>query len=278
MANQYYYLIAGLPDIALDNAKQQLSPLQLREELYANISDKNLELIKIHYFKYDNQNVLNLLEKKEKPFNNLGIFPQGQVEEEIGRVKDEGVKSDHNFPVYLQEFIYEYLNEILDSSSLSAENVLAEKYFSYAMQSSNQFICEYYKFEMHMLNLLTAFFSRKHKVEYENEILGDDEISNLIRKSNARDFNVSGEFEFAPALLQIAETSDIIEREKKMDALRWNYLDDCTFFNYFTIERVFAYIAKLEILDRWLSISPEKGKNDFENILSELQSGYEFPE
>ena len=32
------------------------------------------------------------------------------------------------------------------------------------------------------------------------------------------------------------ETEELVEREKKIDLLRWNWMEEATFFNYFTAE------------------------------------------
>ena len=55
-------------------------------------------------------------------------------------------------------------------------------------------------------------------------------------------------------------------------------MDDNTFFNYFTIEKIFINLVKLEILERWLSFDKDTGADQFNNILKKLESSYEFPE
>jgi hypothetical protein len=50
-------------------------------------------------------------------------------------------------------------------------------------------------------------------LSYEHEILGNDEISIQIRNSNAKDFNLSGEFEPTSLLMQILEIDDVLEEK-----------------------------------------------------------------
>jgi hypothetical protein len=63
-------------------------------------------------------------------------------------------------------------------------------------------------------------------------------------------------------LLNIAKNDDIQEREKAIDQMKWNYLDDVTFFEYFTIDRILAFMIKLGMVERWLAIDREHGMQD----------------
>lgn len=278
MVNQYYYLISGLPDITLDDQKKQIEPYDFKQGIFGDIPSPDKELLQIFYYKFDNANVLNLLQKKEAQWNRLGIFSQEEVNEEISRIKDEGTSIKSTFPFYLQQFIFLFINDQLENGTVSSENQLALAYFEFAIDSGNSFVSAYYQFEKILLNFLTAFNARKYKMAYQNEILGHDEISEQIRKSSAKDFNISGEFEWTNMLLQVSEMDNVVEKEMRVDAIRWAYIEEAVFFNYFSIERIFAYILKLNMVDRWLSISNEAGQASFQKILRDLQSGYQLPQ
>ena len=275
MASNYYYFISGLPDISFSDTKKKLDLYLIKESLKQNIDPEDYYLIDLFYYKFDNQNIINILLNKDFAFNPIGNFNQLEIEEELKRIKDEGKKSNGLFPEYLQDFIHQYY--INQENKVTLENDLSLAYFNYALSLDNIFIKNIFRFEMILRNFLAATLSRKYNLEYENEILGNDEISLMIKRSNAKDYNISGEFEYTSQLLQIADIEDIIEREKKTDQLRWNKIDDAIFFHYFTIERIYAYMLKLEIINRWLDLEKEKGKHKFNEVLNKLQSSYEFP-
>ncbi len=79
-----------------------------------------------------------------------------------------------------------------------------------------------------------------------------------LRTSSARDFGLSGEVDVFESLVKISEITELVEREKKLDALRWNWMEDAIFFDYFTIERIFAFLLKLEMIERWISLDKER--------------------
>ena len=68
-----------------------------------------------------------------------------------------------------------------------------------------------------------------------------------------------------------------MEREKKLDALRWNWIEDATFFDYFTIERIFAFLLKLEMIERLISLDKERGNQLFRSIIESLKNEVQIP-
>ena len=49
--------------------------------------------------------------------------------------------------------------------------------------------------------------------------------------------------------------------------LKWNWMEDAVFFNYFTVERIFVFLLKLEMIGRWISMDKEKGSELFRQII-----------
>ncbi len=63
---------------------------------------------------------------------------------------------------------------------------------------------------------------------------------------------VRSEVDILSQVTRISEIAELVEREKKMDLLRWNWMEDAIFFNYFTVKRIFAFLLKLEMIGRWI--------------------------
>ena len=68
---------------------------------------------------------------------------------------------------------------------------------------------------------------------------------------------------------------DLVAREKKIDLLKWQWLDDNTFFKTFDIESVFAYLLKLEMIERWVVLDKARGEKTFREIVSVMKKGGE---
>jgi hypothetical protein len=104
------------------------------------------------------------------------------------------------------------------------------------------------------------------------EVLGNNAVSIFIKTSKQRDFGLSAIIEDMDIFQRIADESDLFEREKKIDSLKWKWLEDKTFFKYFSIEILFSYLAKLEIIERWISLDPIEGEKVFRTLINDLKS------
>ena len=76
---------------------------------------------------------------------------------------------------------------------------------------------------------------------------------------------------------KISEITELVEREKKLDSLRWNWMEEATFFDYFTVERIFAFLLQLEMIERWIALDKEKGNQLFRSIIDALKDEVQIP-
>jgi hypothetical protein len=129
-----------------------------------------------------------------------------------------------------------------------------------------------------MANIMLALNGRKHDIPFEEAIIGDDEVTHALKRSRARDFGLANEINDMETIVQIFEIENILDRELKLDNHTWQFIDEITFFNYFSIEKVLGLVQKLFIVERWFELDKEKGQQIFNQLLEEIQSNFEFPE
>lgn len=274
--NKYYYLVAGLPELTLEDSKLSYTVADFKTEIYPSLSSSDQKLIDLFYLKFDNANVLKLLEDKEAGIDKRGNFSQDELNEYIAVIKEGGTVNSKEFPDYLSAFITDYFTVPTENQGLM-EDHLAALYYDYAMKSENKFISSWFEFNLTINNILLAFTARKYKWDVAQNIVGNTEVCEALRTSGARDFGLSGEVDFFDQLVKINETAELIEREKKLDSLRWNWMEEATFFDYFTIERLFVFLLQLEMIERWISLDKEKGNQLFRSIIDSLKNEVQFP-
>ena len=255
MSSKYYYLVAGLPELSLEDSKLSYTVADFKTEIYNGLSASDRRLIDLFYLKFDNANVLKLL---------------------ISILREGGEISPKDFPAYLSTFIVDYLNTPAESTVLQ-EDYLAALYYEYAMRCGNKFVSAWFEFNLNINNILVAFTCRKFKWDIASNIVGNTEVCEALRTSSARDFGLSGEVDVFESLVKISEITELVEREKKLDTLRWNWMEDATFFDYFTIERIFAFLLKLEMIERWISLDKERGNQLFRSIIESLKNEVQIP-
>lgn len=227
------------------------------------------------YLKFDNANLLKLLKDKEATTDFEGNYSQNELLALISSVR-EGDAPDKRYPSYLYEFITAYL--ALSAEELyRAEDMLSACYYAYAMNCGNQFVSSWFEFNLNINNILAALTARKYKMDVSQVVVGKTDVSEMVRTSNARDFGLSEILEYFEQVLRISEIEELVEREKKIDLLKWNWMEDAVFFNYFTVERIFVFLLKLEMIGRWISMDKEKGSELFRQIIDKLKDEIQIP-
>lgn len=272
----YYCLVAGLPDISLDDGKLSYSVSDFKAELYPDLSAQDRKLIDLFYLKFDNTAILQLLKNKDAVIEDKGNFSAEELLQLIEAVR-EGDTPDKKYPSYLVNFVSQYL-QLSQDELYRADDLLAALYYSYGMSSNNAFIASWFEFNLNLNNILAALAARKYKLEVSSVIVGATSICEQLRTSNARDFGLNETLEYFEALQRIADIEELVEREKKVDILKWKWLEDESFFHYFTIERIFVFLMQLEMIERWISLDKEKGNELFRKMIQDLKNEVQIPE
>lgn len=272
----YYCLVAGLPDISLDDGKLSYSVSDFKAELYPDLSAQDRKLIDLFYLKFDNTAILKLLKNKDAVIEDKGNFSAEELLQLIEAVR-EGDTPDKKYPSYLVNFVSRYL-QLSQDELYRADDLLAALYYSYGMSSNNAFIASWFEFNLNLNNILAALVARKYKLEVSSVIVGATSICEQLCTSNARDFGLNETLEYFEALQRIADIEELVEREKKVDMLKWKWLEDESFFHYFTIERIFVFLMQLEMIERWISLDKEKGNELFRKMIQDLKNEVQIPE
>lgn len=275
--SNYYYLVTGLPDLTLDDSKLTYSTADFKTEFYPRLSAKDKKLFDLFYLQYDNVNVLKLLKDKEAAIDTRGLYSAEELLDLLAQLKEKNEVSKSLYPAYLITFISDYYNNSGEEDFSLAENRLAGLYYEYAMRCDNRFVAQWYEFNLTVNNILVALTARKYKLEIASVIVGDTEVCQALRTSNARDFGLSGEVDYMEQLMKISETEELLEREKKIDQMRWTWMENATFFNYFSVERLFVFLVQLEMIERWILLDKEKGNQQFRSIIASLKDGVQIP-
>jgi hypothetical protein len=231
----------------------------------------------LFYLKYDNRNLLTLLKDKEASVDaSLGNFSADELLGIIASFKEESAP-DKKFPSYFYEFAELYLNTP-DEERFGLEDKLYGYYYDYAMKCGNPFVSTWFELNLDVNNILAAMAARKYKMEVAKVPVGTNAVADALRTSNARDFGLADDLEYFEQLVRSNDTIDLVDREKKIDLLKWNWMEDNTFFNYFTIEKIFVFLMKLEMIERWISLDKEKGNEMFRQLIGQLKDEVQIPQ
>ena len=285
--NQYYYFISGLPEIAFDSVKLPFTTGEFRKMLDEVLEPEDKKLLSRYFLAYDNRTLLQVLSGKKlkgdaaskadpEPGDTLS---PAEIETAIQQVKDGDDIHRDKIPPYFEEVISARLNETLPGYAATLEDLISSLYMDYGREAKNSLIAGWFEMNLNLGNLLSAIYARKYGMEIEKVVVGNNEIARTIRENaNARDFGIGDELPYFDTIQRIAEEEDIHERERKIDKFRWDWLEENSLFDYFNIEYLFAYLCKLQILERWVSLNAEEGERVFRELIDGLKNEIQKPE
>ena len=272
LRNYYHYFIAGLTDIFLDDTEIHFPMHDFKFILKEHLHPEDFKLTELLFLPYDNEKLLKYLNEDYENHYELSKFSFNDYEVEFSDDK-QGI-----LPSYMYKFVELYRDEERSENiSKSWENILTEMYYEYVLKTKNKFLQQWFEYNQNLNNILIGHNCRKYNLEAENQLIGDNFVTNAILKSNAKDFGLDVDLPYVSEIITLAENDNLLAREKGLDQLKWDKVEEITLFDYFTIEVVLAYTIKLDMAYRWLELDEETGRKMFSKIIDDLKSGFEFP-
>ena len=270
--SNYYCLVAGLPDVAFDGSKSAYTVECFKEEIYPELSAADAACVDLFFLERDNANILKILRHGDDArIGQYGCYSRQELEEIISSAKN-GDTPIKGVPSYIYSFVEHYMASE-GGANVILEDVLSSYYYDYATSCANGFVAEWFTFNRNVNNILVAFAARKYKMNVADVVIGEGEVADALRTSGARDFGLTGMLDYFESIQRLNENGRLQERERQLDDIRWKWLEDNSVFNYFTVERLFVFLVKLGIIERWAKLDADKGMQRYNEMIAELKSG-----
>ena len=187
------------------------------------------------------------------------------------------LKAGSDTPISLDK-----LNELLDECLTERDKALLDllrapidaEILAQGLKAKNKFVRAWFAFNQDMNNVLVAQICRKHGFDVKQQIVGEGEVAETLRTHAAqKDFGLNelpGDYQ---AILALAQIEDLMQREKAMDAIRFEWLQERTEFDFFSVEMVYAYYLEAVMLHRWSLLTIEEGEKVFRQLVSDMKQG-----
>lgn len=283
MAKQYYTLVAGLVEYTLESDRKGFDAPALRDEISAELSPGDRQTVRLFYAYYDVTNLISALNGKNT-FNALGNLTPEEIAEEIAMKPAE---TDGPFvsklPVPVAAALRAYRGPEDEETDPEDENridtgrpleaALWEAYYAACAESPCRFLRQWYAFDNTLRNITTAYIAREKHLPIAEQLVGRDEVTEALSRSSAADFGLRNEIEYLEQVVALLDMKNIIEKEHQLDLIRWKKADELSTFNYFDINLILAYLAKVNIIHRWVALDPVRGREMFDALIAELTDG-----
>jgi hypothetical protein len=118
---------------------------------------------------------------------------------------------------------------------------------------------------------VAATLARRNGVAVESVVVGENSVTEALSRSSAADFGLRAELPFVEQLVAaVADEKNMVEKERKIDNIRWSELSELSTFDYFDLNAVIAYLVKVNMVARWVALDKKVGREMFERLVSEL--------
>jgi len=261
---EYHFLISSLPELSFEKKSLPFTLDFFYKELEYYLHPIDYKTVCYLRCETDSYNLLNLLAENDKPFKTDGNFTREELETEI--------KSPNKLPQCLSNFIDYYTKSNKSKNYASLEKQLFNMHYNYLINSENLFIRKWFSFDLNIKNILAHVVSELLETNPGDEMIGDQAAIDEILFYRSKNFDLNHRIPNYKKFLQLINQKDILEKEKQIDKFKWDYLDEITLFNYFTLEVILSYIIKLKIIQRWEEMDAEKGMSQLNTFINELQN------
>ncbi len=135
------------------------------------------------------------------------------------------------------------------------EHTLGADFYTKAAESKNRFIREYFDFDGRLRNMKAVYLANR---------LGKDSTPYLVNLDEA-------DFEEEKQIQDILADTDFVQREQKMDELKWEKASDIARMDYFNMNAILAFLVKAKTVQRWAELDPDKGTEMFHKLVKEIR-------
>lgn len=263
----YYALVAGLKEYALDADTKGFDARAIVGAILDEVSDSDAREVRLLYGYYDCEN-LAALRAGRKPRNPLGNLAPDELEEEL--------RHPARLPRRVADVVRAYGDPEGEEAGERDMNVrfeaaLFEAYYAECARSSSRFLREWSLFDRNLRNIAAAVGARAAGRATDEAVVGGGDVAAQLRRSSAADFGLRGELPCVDAVIAaVNEEANLLEKEHKLDLIRWNEAVELASFDYFDINAVLSYLVRVNIVARWTRLSERTGCEMFARLLEGL--------
>lgn len=265
--SNYYCLIAGLKEYALDADTKGFDAKVIVDEIIDELSATDAECVRLLYAYYDCENIVSIRAGRSA-HNPMGNLSREILEEELQRPK--------RLPKEIAKVVIAYANpegeEAEDVNvNIRFEKALFNAYYKVCGRSSSRFLKQWAEFDRTLRNLSAAVTARAAGISIDEVTVGDGDVVEQLQRSSAADFGLRGELPYIDGLIAaVNDEANLVEKEHKIDLIRWNEASELSTFDYFNIDAILSYLTKINIVARWTRLDAHQGRAMFERLLAEL--------
>lgn len=271
-STEYYCLVASLREWTLDSDTKGFDVREILDEILDELTAKDRKAVELLYAYYDCENIISLRNKRNR-HNNLANLSAEQLKD---------VLENRNYALLPENVaaVVKLYNVVDDEErdedvvvGDNFEHALFDAYYKDLSASKVRFLKKWGEFDRTLRNISAAVAAREAGRVISEVTVGGGEIVAQLAQSSASDFGLRGELQYIDSVISaITEETNIVEKERKIDAVRWSEAEDIAINDYFDIDYILSYLVKVNIVARWTLLSPEVGREMLDKLIASLDA------
>ena len=264
----YYCLVASLREYTLEADKKGFDARAVIDEIREELNKSDRNALELFYGYYDIENIIGLKAGRSR-FNVLGNFSREELEQQLARPTA--------LPQYMAEVLRAYADPENEEAvgrvdlSLPIEHNLFTAYYKACAESGCGYLRAWAEFDRTLRNVCAAYAARRSDKDVDNVVVGGGVIAEALMRSSAADFGLKGELDYLDEVMAaVTDEQNLVEKERKIDRIRWSMSDELAEKDYFNINTILSYLSKLNIVQRWFSLDERVGRAMYDELIASL--------
>jgi len=137
-----------------------------------------------------------------------------------------------------------------------------EDFYLKALSHGNVFIREYFSYDLNVRNAKVDFINKSFGRPADTDIILPERRENEL-------------FDDLGTVNSILDSKDMLARERGLDELMWQKIEELTKLEFFSINTILGFIAKLQIVGRWLRLNEQTGRELFRQFVQDIRKTYD---
>jgi hypothetical protein len=271
-STEYYYLVAGLREWTMDSDTKGFDVREIVDEILEELSKSDRAAVKLLYAYYDCENIIARRAERER-HNALGNLSVSEIDDMLA------TRNYSMLPANVAKVV-KYFNEADDEDrdeesviNDSFERALFDAYYKDLAASKCSFLRAWGEFDRNLRNISAALAAREAGRSVADVVVGGGDVVDSLKHSSAADFGLRGELQYIDAVISaVSDERNIVEKERKIDKVREAYAWDIASFDFFNINFILSYLVRVNIVARWMLLSPEVGRDMLNRLMSDLDA------
>ena len=266
-ANQYYCLVASLREYTLDSDTKGFDAREIVGEILEGVKRNDAREVRLLYGYYDCEN-LAALRGGRSSYNPLGNLTREELEEEL--------KAPRRLPAAVARVVRAYADpEGEEAAEIDTaqrfEKALFGAYYAVCEKQGCRFLRAWSAFDRTLRNVAAAVTARAAGRPVEEVTVGGGDVVDQLQRSSAADFGLRGELPYIDAVIAaVNDEANLVEKEHKIDLIRWNESLELATFDYFDIAAILSYLVRINIVARWMRLDAARGREMFDRLVAGL--------